>query len=223
LKHIFIFIFTLLSVICFTNQSYGQKKIVQFSGIVVGGDSLYGISDVAVFVPRTGRGIFSNHIGYFSLPVLSGDTVRIKSVGFKDKNFAMPDTADYLSVVIQLELDTFLLPEIVLWPYPDFNDFKKAFLALELSNPSLDYTNKNLNEKVLRRMLYNTEQSSSANYRYYLNNQANKQQYRYSTPYMTLLNPFAWARFIKDVKSGGLKNEKWEEIDKRKHEKDYND
>jgi len=209
-----------LTILCFKSQSFSQKRIVQFSGIVVGGDSLYGISDVAVFVPRTGRGIFSNHIGYFSLPVLSGDTVRIKSIGFKDKNFAMPDTTDQLSVVIQLELDTFLLPEIVLWPYPDFNDFKEAFLALELTNPNLDYANENLNEQVLRRMLYNTEQSSSANYRYYLNNQANKQQYRYSAPYLTLLNPFAWASFIKDVKAGGLKNNKWEEIDKRKHEEE---
>lgn len=196
-----------------------QKKIVQFSGIVVGGDSLYGISDVAIYVPRTGRGVFSNNIGYFSIPVLSGDTVRIKSAGFKDKDFSMPDTTERLSVVIHLELDTFHLPEIVLWPYPEFRDFKEAFLALELRNETNDYLAKNLNEQILKRMLYNTEQSSSANHRYYLNQQATRQQYQNSAPVLSLTNPFAWARFIKDIKSGGLKNSEWEEIDKWKHEK----
>ncbi len=199
-------------------EARAQKKIVQFSGIVVSGDSLYGISDVAIFVPRTGRGVFSNNIGYFTLPVLSGDTVRIKSAGFKDKDFLMPDTTDRLSVVIQLELDTFFLPEIVLWPYPEFKDFKEAFLALDLHQTTDDYLAKNLNEQLLKRMLYNTEQSSSANHRYYMNQQVTRQQYQNSVPVLQLSNPFAWARFIKDIKGGGLKNRKWEEIDKWKHE-----
>lgn len=205
----------------FYSSSYSQSNpIIQFSGVVVDSDSSFGIPDVAVYVPRTGRGIFTNYKGYFSIPVLAGDTVKVKSAGFKERNIVMPNTGENFSMIVKLELDTFLLPEIVLWPYPDFNDFKDAFLALETENPHQDYANQNLNERVLRRMLYNSDASGSENSRYFMYQQANRQQYGNSLPYVSLLNPFAWAKFIKDIKSGGLKNKEWEEIDKMKHEEE---
>lgn len=216
-----IHIFSAIIICLISLPSYSQSNaILQFSGVVVDSDSSFGIPDVAVYVPRTGRGIFTNHKGYFSIPVLSGDTVKVKSAGFKERNIIMPDSGEKFSMVIKLELDTFMLPEIVLWPYPDFNDFKDAFLALETESAHQDYANQNLNERVLRRMLYNSDASGSENSRYFMYQQANRQQYGNALPYVSLFNPFAWAKFIKDIKSGGLKNKEWEEIDKMKHEEE---
>lgn len=199
-----------------------QTNVIQFTGIVVGGDSLYGIPNVAVYVTKTGRGVFTNEVGYFSLPALSGDTVNIKALGFQERNIVVPDTSDKVSLIIQLEIDTLVLPEIVLWPYPDFQSFKKAFLALELESRHQDYAAKNLDAELLRRMVYNSGASANMNQRYFMYQQANRQMRKYSSPaYLyNFLNPFAWAKFIKDVKSGGLRNKQWEEIEKHKHEND---
>lgn len=179
---------------------------------------MYGVPDIAVFVKRTGRGILTNHVGYFSLPVLSGDTVSIKGMGFMERKIIVPDTALDMSVFIKLESDTFMLPEVLLWPFPTYESFKEAFLAYEPASPHEDYAKKNLDQKTLRMIMYNTDATASMNYKYSIYQQANKQQYRYQVPTLTLLNPFAWARFIKDVKSGGLKNKKWEDIDKWENE-----
>jgi hypothetical protein len=200
-------------------QDY-ERRVVQFSGIVAGGDSLYGIPDVAVYVPETGRGVLSNHVGYFTLPTLAGDTIKIKAMGYKEKRFIIPDTSDHITVLIRMEDDTVRLPEIILWPYPTFESFKQAFLALEDKKESVDLASRNLDEKVLRRMMYNSEASSNMNHRYFSNESATRQTTRSFVPTTALFNPFAWAKFIKDVKDGGLRNKKWEEADRYHEEED---
>lgn len=190
-----------------------EKRVVQFSGIVAGGDSLYGVPDVAVYVPLTGRGVLTNHVGYFSLPTLAGDTIRIKGMGFKEKKFVIPDSSDHITVFVRMDFDTITLPEIVLWPYPTFESFKQAFLAIEDRNED-ELASKNLDEKVLKRMLYNTEATANMNHRYFSNDYASRKSNPNSVPTFSIFSPFAWAKFIKDIKSGELRNKKWEDTDK---------
>src|SRR5688572_8850772 len=108
-----------------------QNKVIQFSGLTVGGDSLYGIPGVYLYVPKAGRGTTSNHLGYFSLPTLVGDTVLIKAIGFKQKQYIIPDVEEKLSVIIELSADTSFLPVVEIFPWPTETIFKEAFLALE--------------------------------------------------------------------------------------------
>jgi hypothetical protein len=200
-------------------QLVAQRKIVQVSGIVVGGDSLYGIPAVAVYLERNGRGTFTNEYGYFSVPVMGGDTLTVKGIGYVESQIYIPDTTDQIAVMVRLDLDTFMLPEVVLWPYPTFESFKKAFLAMEIEKPQhQSYAEENLNARVLQRMMYNTEASANMNHRYFMGQNAQRNIYIRNNLGTTLLNPFAWARFIKDVKSGGLRNKEWEEIEKEKDE-----
>lgn len=52
-------------------QAQGQRRVVQFSGIIATGDSLLGVPGAAIFVPKAGRGTLTNEYGYFSLPTAS--------------------------------------------------------------------------------------------------------------------------------------------------------
>jgi hypothetical protein len=185
---------------------------------VVGGDSAYGIPGVHVFVPKAGRGTVTSHLGYFSLPTVTGDSVVIRSLGFREKYFIIPaNQNDNISVIIEMYEDTTLLPEVEIFPWPTEQLFKQAFLALKLPEADMDNMHKNLNEQVMKRMLYNQQPDAMVTHRYYMEQQIRQQEKRFiynAYAWQNLANPFAWASFIKSVKEGGLK---------RKEEQDYNE
>jgi hypothetical protein len=185
----------------------GQPRIVQFSGLVVSGDSSYGIPSVLVYVPKSGRGTTSNYLGYFSMPVLEGDSVIVKAVGYAERSIKIPFAVkdDKWSLVIHLSEDTLTLPDIEVFPWPTEKIFKEAFLALKLPEQDMNNMNKNLNEQVMKRMMYNADADGSMNHHYYMNQQIYKQENRFFAPTISLLNPFAWQKFIESAKRGDLK------------------
>jgi hypothetical protein len=197
--------------------------IVQVSGLVVKGDSLYGIPGVHVYLPRSGRGTTTNYVGFFSLPVQAGDSLIIASMGYKIKKYTIPDTTrEKLSLIVELLEDTLILPEIEVFPWPTEQLFKQAFLSLKLPEQEVNNMNQNLNEQVLKRMLYTTSADGSENHRYYMQKQmqANNMKGVMVSPQMVFFNPFAWSRFIKDVKGGGLKKSTFKDRDFNEEEEE---
>ncbi|MBW3545794.1 MAG: carboxypeptidase-like regulatory domain-containing protein, partial [Bacteroidetes bacterium] len=99
-----------------------QRKapVVQFSGIVLDSeDSSAVLPGVHVYVPKAGRGTVSNMLGYFSMPVLVGDSVVISYLGYQKQKFRIPNNAgDAITVIVELSPDTTYLPEITIFPYP---------------------------------------------------------------------------------------------------------
>jgi hypothetical protein len=212
-KYIFIFLVIILS--AQISNAQNNKKVVQFSGLVVGGDSAYGIPGVHVFVPLAGRGTVTSHLGYFSMPTLVGDSVVIRSLGYKEKHFIVPYTPnDNISVIIQLSEDTTLLPDVSVFPWPTEEIFKEAFLALRLPEADMDAMHKNLNEQVMKRMKYNESPDGMQIHKYYVEQQIQRTDTKYfsnSYAWQRLADPFAWANFIKQVKAKGLKNKSYQE------------
>ena len=83
-------ILLILIALCLNLASWSQventsKKVVQFSGIITEGDSLYGISGAAIISLNSGTGANTNMMGYFSLPVFEGDSILIAAFGFKKR------------------------------------------------------------------------------------------------------------------------------------------
>ncbi len=192
-------------------QSYGQTRdVVQVTGLVVAGDSSYGVQGVYIYNALKGRGTISNFYGYFSMPVLEGDTITLKALGYKKQVFHIPDSVNYqLSILIQLESDTLTLPSVHITPWKTERLFKQAFLSMEIPQDNLNMNN-NLNEQVTRRMLYSSGATAGMNHSYYMQQYVQRQEQSryYFMPNYTqqFVNPFAWATFIKQVKSGGLKD-----------------
>ncbi|WBO84727.1 carboxypeptidase-like regulatory domain-containing protein [Hymenobacter yonginensis] len=193
-------------------RAQGQQRVVQFTGIVATGDSLLGVPGATVFVPKAGRGTATNAYGYFSLPVLAGDSIIIRSLGYRNQYVVIPP--DYprqsYSVIVQLREDVTVLPEVRIFPYATEKAFKEAFLALRLPKERGSSSAENLNQDILRRIFNNAPVTSMGNYRQTMQMQQLEQQRRMGmgpSQYSNnpLLNPFSWLQLIKQVKDGEFK------------------
>jgi hypothetical protein len=191
-------------------QAQGERKVITFSGIIVDGDSSYGVRGVHVYVPRAGRGTVTDQLGYFSMPTLVGDTVVISAVGYKTHKMVIPRRDDNaFSVMINLNIETTYLPEVEILPFPTEELFKEAFVALKLPDQE-KYENmeRNLSQERLVRMSAAMPMDGSLNYRNYMNTSINTMANRNFATTLPLLNPFAWAQFIQSIKRGDLKKKK---------------
>jgi len=194
-----------LFALAFNAQSQGSRPIIQFSGIIIGEDSTSGVPGVYVFVPKAGRGTTSNFYGYFTMPALAGDSVIISAVGYRKQHFIVPDIKEEsFTVIIELLSDTTYLPVVEIFPYPTEELFKEAILALQL--PS-EYGNmaESMNADVMALMLKNMPMDGTMNHQFYMQQQQYYTNSRYGYQPNQLLNPFAWAQFIKSIKRGDLK------------------
>jgi hypothetical protein len=185
----------------------GDLQIIQLSGVVLRPDSTGGVPGVHVYVPKAGRGTTTNQFGYFSLPTLAGDSIVISAVGFRKQNYIVPDVReDAITLLIPLEEDTIMLPEIEIFPYPTEELLKEAILAMRLPNQAdYDAINQNLNEQTMAEMFRSMPMDGSMNYKNYMNQRLTYMHDGYGPRYNPLLNPFAWAEFFKSLKRGDLK------------------
>ena len=190
----------------------GKRRVVQFTGIVASGDSLLGVPGATVYVPKAGRGTTSNAYGYFSMPVLAGDSIVIRSLGYRNQAIVIP--ADYqrqnFSIIISLKEDATVLPEVRVFPYATEKDFKRAFLALRMPNERGSAAADNLNADLMRKIFNSQPMGPTANFRQTMS----QQQYDFDRRMGTapnpqsnnpLLNPFSWLQLIKQVKNGEFK------------------
>ncbi|MDX1628654.1 MAG: carboxypeptidase-like regulatory domain-containing protein, partial [Fulvivirga sp.] len=181
-------------------SAQGKERIIQFSGVVLGEDSVSGIPGVHIYVPKAGRGTTTNRVGYFSMPVLVGDEIVVSSVGYENRYYKVPDHEDdNITVIIELIADTTYLEPVEIMPFPTEEIFKEAVIALNL--PADEPINEqNLNEKLLALMLQTTPTDPSINHRYFLENYRAYQNNKFAPRPNPLLNPFNWARFFKSLR-----------------------
>ncbi len=208
LKLAVICLFYTLTIQVSTVFGQDQKEVIQFSGVVVDEDSTStGLFGVHVYVPAAGRGTVTNQYGYFSLPVLQGDSVIISVVGYQKQNFIIPgNQGDSFTVLVEMVTDTTILSSVEIFPYPTEELFKEAILALNLPVDDESQVD-NLGQEVLARMAQSMSMDASQNYKYYMNQQFYElhntySQQRFNNP---LLNPVNWASFIKSLRRGDLK------------------
>ena len=193
-------------------MAQGKPQVIQFTGLVTSGDSLYGVPGVTVYVPKAGRGTITNDYGYFSMPVLAGDSVVIRAIGYQHLTVKIPKNYNKqsYSVILELKEDITVLPEVRIFPYPTEKDFKQAFLKLKLPERDLTGNNRSLNEKILAAMFAETPIGVSSNFRNSMDMQQLERDRRNGVApnprtNNPLLNPFAWGKFIEQIKNGDLK------------------
>jgi hypothetical protein len=187
-----------------------DSTLIQVSGLVLTGDSLRAVPFAAVAVRGTHRGVTANYKGFFSLVVRRGEVLEFSSVGFKDKSYMVPDTirGNRFSLVQLLTADEYILPETVIFPWPDRDHFKVEFLAMDVTNELEERAMENLSAELLARVQENTLADGAENYDYYNKSVSQKMYYIGQTPPMNIFNVFAWAQFIKDWKAGKFKRKK---------------
>lgn len=182
------------------SDSYAQqpKRVIQLSGVTM--DTVTGpVPFVNIYVPAAGRGVRTNSVGFFSMPVLAGDSVVISSVGYQRQYHVVPlDADEYVTIFIPMVQDVTYLREIEILPYPTEEVFKEAVLALNLPPSEID--DKNLNAELLALMLKTTPMDGPLNQRYSLNQWAASQNDKFMPVTNPFLNPFNWVKFFNGLK-----------------------
>ena len=192
------------------NQPFDDDDVIQFSGIVVNADSLDPVPYTSIIIDNTRRGTLSDYYGYFSFVALKNDTIVFSSMGFKKNTFIIPDTITQkrYSLIHVMNADTIMLTPTLIYPWPTVEEFKKAFVELDIPDDDLEIARKNLDKAEMKDRMMNYQMDGSMNYKNYMQNESSKLYYYGQTTPITIFNPFAWAQFIKAWKEGKFKRKK---------------
>lgn len=181
-------------------QEESEKKVVQFTGIIVDQDGVTEIPGVHIYEPQTGRGTTSNVYGYFSMPAIVGEEIIVSAIGYVKQHFIVPEGKnERVNVLFKMEEDTVYLQNVDISLYVSEREFKQAILALNIPDQSEMIQNR-LDGAAMQAMLRNMPYDASLNARYYFDQQFYYQQNSYGPRSNPFLNPFNWGRFIQSLK-----------------------
>jgi len=209
--------YTFISVLlfCFWQVAFSQEEaadpdVIQFSGVVVNADNLDPVSFSNIMIKGTNRGTITDYYGYFSFVALKSDTILFSAIGYKEQSFIIPDTINgkRYSLIQVMDADTVLLMPTVIYPWPTEEDFIEAFIELDIPDDDIEIARKNLAKAEMKERAMNYKMDGSMNYQNYIDQQTSKLYYAGQSQPISILNPFAWAQFIKAWKEGKFKNDK---------------
>ncbi len=200
--------FFLMSIVLMSlvvNAKGQQKGAIKINGIVLDADSLVAVPYTAVQVKNQLRGTVCDNSGYFSVLVQKDDTLVFSGIGYKTKEFVVPELTDTDYSLIQLiRKESIVLEEVKITAWPDEAQFVKAFHELKLPRNHEDIWNDAQQDlfKVMKKQ-YDSDKF------YY-------DQMRYSKLYNTtgfmppnnFLNPINWTNFIQDWRNGIFKTKR---------------
>ncbi len=203
-------------------QRGDSMTVYQLSGLVVGEKSHEPVPYAMVRINRSRRGIIANSEGFYSIPVVAGDTVYFSSIGYRRSGLVMKQyleeyegnkESQYLYAINYLTEDTVQLPPVYLFPYDTPEKLKAAMLAMDVPIFGPDvYAAQNMDPRVLDQYIENLPKDDAERL------VVGRQLYydRYMTkgiaPTMPLINPIAAFMLLKYI------NDKAKE----KREKDLN-
>ena len=183
-----------------------QKKAITISGVVMDADTISSVPYVNIRLKGTYFGTVSDNSGHFSFTASEGDTLRFTSVGYFDAYFIMPKklAGNSYSLIQLLRKETILLEEVVIFPWPEYDQFKKAFLSTE---PKYGLEDVSIAAK---RKVERISKDEYARNKHYYNVYHNNQLYNMTgiIPANNFLNPIDWSNFIRDVKNKNYNKEK---------------
>lgn len=215
-RHIAVIIlFTLASLFCVhqlsaqVRQDAPVRRVIQFSGLVVTGDSLAPVPFTNIWVKNTRRGTITDYFGFFSIAVYELDTLRFSSVGFKEVTYVVPDTLSQrrYSAIQIMTRDTIYLSETLIYPWPTREQFRHAFIHTEIPDDDYDRAMRNLARAEMKERLQNFPNTPGMNYRHVMNQTNERLYYAGQAPPMRIFDPFAWGQFFRAWREGKFRRD----------------
>lgn len=216
MKNIFLVLLVIAAFGAHKVHAQGERKAILFTGYVVEDNSGKRLPGTYIRIPRINQITLARSDAFFSIPVFPGDSIVFSYVGYKNQYHVIPRNFndDTYTAVIGMREKVTALTEVRVYPYSTEEEFKKAFLAMELPDKvDRDALAKSTDLDYINRMAALVPNSAATNYRY------NMDQYMFGresaanrgfASTMPFLNPFAWAKFIKSVKDGDLKRKDYQ-------------
>ena len=192
-----------------TETTKPEKKPIQLSAMIVTEENgrMIPVPFANVLIKHENRGTYANDRGFFSIVVAKGDHLHFSAVGFADANFRVPDTLDddRYSMIQILSRDTILLAEAVIFPWPDRDNFRLEFLAMDVTNELDERAKKNLSKEAMQRVAEATISDGKENSSYYMRQQARSYYSLGQVAPMNIFSPNAWNQFFKAWQNGDFK------------------
>ena len=201
-----IFVYTILF---WSINLYSQnEQLIQFSG-VIRSLKYEAIPDVNIINIRTKAGTSGTDKGMFSFIVKHSDSLLFRSVGYKSTLVIIPDTIKGVHYIrdIYLLSDTIHLSEIKVYPWKTYEEFKVAFITLELPDDDLKRAKRNI-ALVKAQLNMDFDPDADLSYKYAMQQHYDKLYYAGQYPGISLLNPLNWAKFFESLKKGDFKSDK---------------
>ncbi len=204
----------LLIVVALGSHAKAQKdskddSLVQFSGLIMSSDSLMALSDVNIRIKGHFYGTISNTLGIFTLVAKKNDTIMFTSIGYKPKQYIVPSnlSSQRYSMVITLASDTFVVDTVFIKPFISNALLPHYFATVDIPEDEMEVlARRNLEAEFLKQQAAAMPADAAENQDFTIRQEAAKYYYQGQAPPINILNPFAWAQFIKAWKNGDFKN-----------------
>lgn len=204
-------LFTLLFINCLCLLALNAKDIIQFSGYVRDSETGAVVPLCAVYIQYENRGTITGYDGFFTFAAGKGDTILVKSLGYKTFKVVIPDdlTTTSFTKEIGLERELYELKGVTIRPLPTPNQLRQALINLDIPNNLQELAQNTIEQSILtdeisKQMNFDGKE----NFNQYVQSQATYYYNRYGNqhPSITLTDPFAWSRFIQDIKAKKAKS-----------------
>ncbi len=188
-------------------QAQQAQNPLQVSGIVRDEDHRP-LQYAHIIIVNRQKGTVSERNGMFSFIGYPGDSIQVSSMGYKTKNFVIPDDIDVIHypVDVTLQRDTIAIEEVTIFPWANYEEFKEVFLALDL--PTDDYDRAMANIALIKLWIELDDGADpAASFRHVMSQHHHRTMYAGQLPPTNILNPVAWARFLNALREGKLRLE----------------
>lgn len=194
----------LLNCLCFL--AVNAKDVIQFSGYIRDAETNAPIPLCAVYIQNENRGTITGYDGFFTFVVGKGDTILIKSLAYKTFKVAIPKDLEVTSFVkeITIERDVYELKGVTIKPLPTPSQLRQAMINLDIPNNLQQLAQNTIEQSILTdKISKNTNFDGKENFNQYVQSQVDYYYNRNGNqhPGISFTDPFAWARFIKDIKA----------------------
>jgi len=207
-KRLYTVVLLIFSFLPLTSQVNVSDRFIQVSGIIT--DEYHNpVQGVGIISKKLRRGTVSERTGIYSITSVPGDTIFYRAMGYKRYHTVIPPDFEghNCMVDIALEADTINIEAVTILPWRTYSEFIKEMTK---GRPT-DQIVQNMNENLASIYVAVTNDigvkvSPEAGFRYAMEQNFTSMSNRNQYPYNNLLNPFAWAKFISEVKKGLLRN-----------------
>lgn len=208
-----VYIIVFLQSLWLCGTLYAQEgKILQFSGLITSPGSELPVAYATIKNASYNNQTFiSNNDGYFSFVAHVGDTIKFSSVGYSPVTFVIPNVSDdKFTAHISMRSLVIELPAVSPFPWASYEDYITEFMAMNTSGDAVANARKNISPEAMaalaRLVPRSAEEIQSYNSLQRHTNMNNKNiNQRFNNP---LLNPFAWAELINQIKRGDYSRER---------------
>ncbi len=210
-KALYTIILVLFAINILNGQVENSDRFIQVSGIISDeGGRL--VSGVAIISKKLRRGTVSEVSGIYSITSAPGDTVFFRALGYKRYHTVIPYDygSNYANVDIRLEFDTLRIEGVNILPWKTYSEFIRDITQEKPVDPIIENMNDNLASiYVALQNETGLKVSPEAGYKYVMEQNFNALATKNQFPVNNLMNPWAWSKFVKGIKNGLFKNQKF--------------